>query len=74
MMVGLGLGGSGLSQSPIAIVIYWAVKIAFAVLVAYFAKRRGYNFWVFLVAAGLFDIFASALILISLGQREDKTA
>lgn len=41
MMVGLGLGGSGLSQSPIAIVIYWAVKIAFAVLVAYFQSVEG---------------------------------
>lgn len=74
MMIGLGLGGSGLPQGPIAIVLYWIVKIALAVFVAYFAKRRGYNFWVFLVAAGLFDIFASALILISLPQRDDKTA
>lgn len=49
-------------------------QIALAVLVAYCVKRRGYNFWVFLVAAGLFDIFASALILISLPQRDDKTA
>ncbi len=64
----------GCPHGLIAIVIYWAVKIALAVLVAYFAKRRGYNFWVFLVADGLFDIFASALILISLPQREDKTA
>lgn len=74
MMIGLGLGGSGLPQGPIAIVLCWIVKIALAVLVAYFAKRRGYNFWVFLVAAGLFDIFASALILISLPQRGDETA
>lgn len=74
MMVGLGLDAPWLPQGPIAIVLYWAFKIALAVLVAYFAKRRGYNFWVFLVAAGLFDIFASALILISLPQREDKTA
>lgn len=42
------------------------LMVAMAVPIAYYAKRKGYNFWPFLAAATLFGPLACLIILVPL--------
>ena len=69
MMIGMGL--PNLPEGPFWILLMLAVRVAVAAAIAYYAKRKGYNLWVFLAAALLFDPIASLIILLAIPRRND---
>lgn len=48
-------------------------RLIAALVVGYFAKRKGYSFWLFFVVTFLLDILASAVIMIAIPRRYERT-
>ena len=48
-------------------------RLIVALVVGYFAKRKGYSFWLFFVVTFLLDILASAVIMIAIPRRYERT-
>lgn len=46
--------------------IYIIVKVIVSLPIAYYAKRKGYNYWSFLIAGVLFSPLACIAILLAL--------
>lgn len=61
----LGLGISGLPDGPYMWVAYLLARTIISLPVAYFAKRKGYNYWSFLIAGALFNPLAPLVILLA---------
>lgn len=63
MIFGMGLD---LPSAPYAWVAAMLIKAIVSLPIAYYAKRKGYNYWSFLIAGVLFDPLACVAILIAL--------